>query len=172
MKRLATRCAAGIALWRASPKVSCWSNTSLFGIMKSLTTKCLAGKTYEMIFCLFNILYMWQQQHLISFVLAYISIEITESAGYLLLAVNHNNIELEILCAILYMSNLFKCKLICLNITLWDTYFINQTCEQKHGWRNLTCLWPTISYLPSHYITVTQFQYILTISIAWEFATN
>ncbi len=28
------------------------------------------------------------------------------------------------------------------------------------------------TYLPSHYITVTQFQYILTISIAWEFATN
>ncbi len=29
-----------------------------------------------------------------------------------------------------------------------------------------------ISYLPSHYITVTQFKYILIISIAWEFATN
>ncbi len=29
-----------------------------------------------------------------------------------------------------------------------------------------------ITYLPSHYITVTQFQYILTMSIAWEFATN
>ncbi len=28
------------------------------------------------------------------------------------------------------------------------------------------------SYLPSHYITVTQFQLILTISIAREFATN
>ncbi len=28
------------------------------------------------------------------------------------------------------------------------------------------------AYLPSHYITATQFQYILTISIAWEFATN
>ncbi len=29
-----------------------------------------------------------------------------------------------------------------------------------------------VAYLLSHYITVTQFQYILTISIAWEFATN
>ncbi len=28
------------------------------------------------------------------------------------------------------------------------------------------------SYLPSNYITVTQIQYILIISIAWEFATN
>ncbi len=28
------------------------------------------------------------------------------------------------------------------------------------------------AYLPSHYITVTQIQYILIISIAWEFATN
>ncbi len=28
------------------------------------------------------------------------------------------------------------------------------------------------TYLPSHYITVTQFQHILTISIAWEFVTN
>ncbi len=28
------------------------------------------------------------------------------------------------------------------------------------------------TYLPNHYITVTQFQYILTIYIAWEFATN
>ncbi len=32
--------------------------------------------------------------------------------------------------------------------------------------------WTELSYLPSHYITVTQFQYIWTISIAWEFATN
>ncbi len=29
-----------------------------------------------------------------------------------------------------------------------------------------------IAYLPSHYTTVTQFQYILIIFIAWEFATN
>ncbi len=29
-----------------------------------------------------------------------------------------------------------------------------------------------LAYLPSHYITVTQIQYILIISIAWEFATN
>ncbi len=28
----------------------------------------------------------------------------------------------------------------------------------------------SLTYMPSHYITVTQFQYILTISIAWEFA--
>ncbi len=30
----------------------------------------------------------------------------------------------------------------------------------------------TYTYLPSHYITVAQIQYILIISIAWEFATN
>ncbi len=29
-----------------------------------------------------------------------------------------------------------------------------------------------LTSLPSHYITVTQIQYILIISIAWEFATN
>ncbi len=28
------------------------------------------------------------------------------------------------------------------------------------------------AYMPNHYIAVIQFQYILTISIAWEFATN
>ncbi len=35
-------------------------------------------------------------------------------------------------------------------------------------------LYMTLLYTsrPSHYITVTQFQYILTISITWEFAKN
>ncbi len=28
------------------------------------------------------------------------------------------------------------------------------------------------TYLPSHYIIMTKFQYILIIFIAWEFATN
>ncbi len=47
------------------------------------------------------------------------------------------------------------------------SFFCNSNLKVQ-SWRPL----PPKTCLQSHYITVTQFQYILTISIAWEFATN
>ncbi len=48
-------------------------------------------------------------------------------------------------------------------------YFTKRLISGKVGMA--AYLFPKI-ILANHYITVTQFQYILTISIAWEFATN
>ncbi len=48
---------------------------------------------------------------------------------------------------------------------------ISSLTDDRRLFMNTAVLWPH-TYLPMHYITVTQFQYILTISIAWKFATN
>ncbi len=65
---------------------------------------------------------------------------------------------------------------IVLKIVIWldfmffITIYVGLKAYQNEYWMDKNG--HTYSYLPSHYITVTQFQYILTISIAWEFATN
>ncbi len=83
----------------------------------------------------------------------------------------------------------FRYKVLPLNYTQITSNVRKITCRIQRGPPKDIWIWSTTStltlwyppyniiaylysYLPSHYITVTQFQYILTISIVWEFATN
>ncbi len=59
------------------------------------------------------------------------------------------------------------------NCKLPECFYLSQS-QLSHNsiYLNLATIHVHRPYLPSHYMTVTQFQYILIISIAWEFATN